>query len=64
MMIVSGGPGVGSQMTLPLMPLPPPGSLVSGGSCLMGGVGVTGGVTGGGSIVGASSLNHHDVKIN
>lgn len=60
MMIVSGGPGVGSQMTLPLMPLPPPGSLVSGGSCLMGG----GGVTGGGSIVGASSLNHHDVKIN
>lgn len=60
MMIVSGGPGVGSQMTLPLMPLPPPGSLVSGGSCLVGG----GGVTGGGSIVGASSLNHHDVKIN
>lgn len=61
MMIVSGGPGVGSQMTLPLMPMPPPGSLVSGGSCLVGG-GV--GVTGGGSIVGASSLNHHDVKIN
>lgn len=60
MMIVSGGPGVGSQMTLPLMPLPPPGSLVSGGSCLMGG----GDVTGGGSVVGASSLNHHDVKIN
>lgn len=60
MMIVSGGPGVGSQMTLPLMPMPPPGSLVSGGSCLVGG----GGVTGGGSIVGASSLNHHDVNIN